>query len=112
MADADMAKKLKIKKGDQVLVMAGRDKGKRGEVMRVLKKDDRLIVQGVNMVHRHTKPSAQHPGGIVDKEATIHISNVAHIDPKTSEATRIGYKTLEDGRKVRFAKRSGEVIDR
>ena len=107
-----MAKKLKIKKGDQVMVTAGRDKGKRGEVLRVMPKEDRLIVQGVNMVHRHTRPSPQHPGGIVDKEATIHVSNVAHIDPKTSEATRIGYKTLEDGRKVRFAKRSGEVIDR
>ena len=107
-----MAKKLKIKKGDQVVVTGGRDKGKRGEVLRVVKKDDRLIVSGVNMVHRHTRPSAQHPGGIVDKEATIHISNVAHIDPKTSEATRVGFKTLEDGRKVRFAKRSGEVIDR
>ena len=107
-----MAKKLKIKKGDQVVVTGGRDKGKRGEVLRVVKKDDRLIVQGVNIVHRHTRPSAQHPGGIVDKEATIHVSNVAHIDPKTSEATRIGYKTLEDGRKVRFARRSGEVIDR
>ena len=107
-----MAKKFRIKKGDQVIVTSGRDIGKRGEVLRVLTKTDRLIVQGVNMVHRHTKPSAQHPGGIVDKEATIHISNVAHIDPKTSEATRVGYKTLEDGRKVRFAKRSGEVIDR
>ena len=107
-----MAKKLKIKKGDQVVVMAGRDKGKRGEVLRVMPKDDRLIVQGVNMVHRHTRPSPQHPGGIVDKEATIHVSNVAHIDPKTSEPTRIGMKTLDDGRKVRFAKRSGEVIDR
>jgi large subunit ribosomal protein L24 len=107
-----MAKKLKIKKGDQVVVMAGRDKGKRGEVVRVMPKEDRLIVQGVNMVHRHTRPSPQHPGGIVDKEATIHVSNVAHIDPKTSEPTRIGMKTLDDGRKVRFAKRSGEVIDR
>lgn len=107
-----MAKKLKVKKGDQVVVMAGRDKGKRGEVLRVMPKEDRLIVQGVNMVHRHTRPSAQHPGGIVDKEATIHVSNVAHIDPKTSEPTRVGMKTLEDGRKVRFAKRSGEVIDR
>ena len=107
-----MAKKLKIKKGDQVVVMAGRDKGKRGEVLRVMPKEDRLIVQGVNMVHRHTRPSPQHPGGIVDKEATIHVSNVAHIDPKTSEATRVGMKNLEDGRKVRFAKRSGEVIDR
>ncbi|MDH3662747.1 MAG: 50S ribosomal protein L24 [Alphaproteobacteria bacterium] len=107
-----MAKKFKIKKGDQVVVTSGRDKGKRGEVLRVLRKDDRLIVQGANMVHRHTRPSAQHPGGIVDKEATIHISNVAHIDPKTSEPSRVGYKTLDDGRKVRFAKRSGEVIDR
>ncbi|MEL6962137.1 MAG: 50S ribosomal protein L24 [Pseudomonadota bacterium] len=107
-----MAKKLKIKKGDQVVVMAGRDKGKRGEVLRVMPKEDRLIVQGVNMVRRHTRPSPQHPGGIVDKEATIHVSNIAHVDPKTSEATRIGYKTLDDGRKVRFAKRSGEVIDR
>ncbi|MEZ5933938.1 MAG: 50S ribosomal protein L24 [Alphaproteobacteria bacterium] len=107
-----MAKKLKIKKGDQVVVMAGRDKGKRGEVLRVIPKEDRLIVQGVNMVHRHTRPSPQHPGGIVDKEATIHVSNVAHIDPKTSAPSRVGYKTLEDGRKVRFAKRSGEVIDR
>lgn len=107
-----MAKKFKIKKGDQVVVMAGRDKGKRGEVLRVLRKDDRLIVQGVNMVRRHTRPSAQHPGGIVDKESTIHVSNVAHVDPDTSEPTRIGYKILDDGRKVRFAKRSGEVIDR
>ena len=107
-----MAKKFKIKKGDEVVVTSGRDKGKRGEVLRVLRSDDRLIVQGVNMVRRHTRPSPQHPGGIVDKEATIHVSNVACIDPKTSEPTRIGYKTLDDGRKVRFAKRSGEVIDR
>ncbi|MGH1481742.1 MAG: 50S ribosomal protein L24 [Geminicoccales bacterium] len=107
-----MAKKFKIKKGDQVVVTGGRDIGKRGEVLRVLTKDDRLIVQGINMVKRHTKPSAQHPGGVVDKEATIHISNVSHIDPKTSEPTRVGYKFLDDGRKVRFARRSGEVIDR
>lgn len=107
-----MAKKLKIKKGDQVVVTAGRDRGKRGEVLRVVRKTDRLFVQGVNIVHRHTRPSPQNPGGIVDKEATIHISNVAHIDPKTSEPTRVGMKKLEDGRKVRFAKRSGEVIDR
>jgi large subunit ribosomal protein L24 len=107
-----MAKKFRIKKGDQVVVTSGRDVGKRGEVLRVMTKTDRLIVQGVNMVRRHTRPSAQHPGGIVDKEATIHISNVAHVDPKTSEATRVGFKFLDDGRKVRFAKRSGEVIDR
>ncbi len=107
-----MARKFKIKKGDQVIVTSGRDRGRRGEVLRVLRRDDRVIVQGANMVRRHTRPSAQHPGGIVDKEAAIHISNVAHIDPKTSQPSRVGYKILEDGRKVRFAKRSGEVIDR
>ena len=107
-----MAKKLKIKKGDRVVVTTGRDRGKQGEVLRVLRERDRLVVQGVNMVKRHTRPSAGHPGGIVEKEATIHISNVAHVDPANSQPTRIGYKFLEDGRKVRFAKRSGEVVDR
>ena len=91
-----MAKKFKIKKGDQVVVTGGRDKGKRGEVLRVLRKDDRLIVQGVNMVHRHTRPSPQHPGGIVDKEATIHISNVAHVDP---EDVRAHARRLQDSRR-------------
>jgi large subunit ribosomal protein L24 len=107
-----MAKKFKIKKGDSVVVISGRDRGKRGEVMRVMRKEDRLVVQGINMIKRHTRPSAGHPGGIVDKEASIHVSNVAHDDPASSRPTRIGYKVLEDGRKVRFAKRSGEVIDR
>ena len=107
-----MAKKFKIKKGDSVVVISGRDRGKRGEVMRVMRKEDRLVVQGINMIKRHTRPSAGHPGGIVDKEASIHISNVAHVDPASSRPTRVGYKVLEDGRKVRFAKRSGEVIDR
>jgi large subunit ribosomal protein L24 len=107
-----MAKKFKIKKGDSVVVISGRDRGKRGEVMRVMRKEDRLVVQGLNMIKRHTRPSAGHPGGIVDKEASIHVSNVAHVDPASSRPTRIGYKVLEDGRKVRFAKRSGEVIDR
>jgi large subunit ribosomal protein L24 len=107
-----MAKKFKIKKGDRVVVVSGRDRGKQGEVLRVVRKDDRLIVHGVNMIKRHTRPSAGNSGGIVDKEASIHISNVAHIDPSTSRPSRIGYKILEDGRKVRFAKRSGEVIDR
>jgi large subunit ribosomal protein L24 len=107
-----MVKKFKIKKGDRVVVVSGRDRGKQGEVLRVVRKDDRLIVHGVNMIKRHTRPSAGNPGGIVDKEASIHISNVAHIDPSTSRPSRIGYKILEDGRKVRFAKRSGEVIDR
>jgi large subunit ribosomal protein L24 len=107
-----MAKKFKIKKGDQVIVITGRDRGKRGEVLRVLRDDDRLVVQGVNMVRRHQRPAAGNPGGIIDKEASIHISNVAHVDPAGNQATRVGYKFLEAGRKVRFAKRSGEVIDR
>jgi large subunit ribosomal protein L24 len=104
--------KVKIKKGDQVVVLAGKDKGKKGEILKVLPKENRAFVQGVNMIKRHSKPSAGHPGGIIDKEASIHISNVAHLDPSTSGPTRIGYRILDDGRKVRFAKRSGELIDR
>src|SRR5262245_38361813 len=103
--------KVKIKKGDKVVVITGRDKGKVGEVKRVLPDENRVIVDGVNMIKRHTKPSAGNPGGIVEREASIHVSNVAYVDPKTDKPTRIGYRTLEDGRKVRFAKRSGEVID-
>ncbi|HZS81911.1 MAG TPA: 50S ribosomal protein L24 [Stellaceae bacterium] len=103
--------KLKIKKGDKVVVITGRDKGKTGEVLRVLPKEARLIVQGVNVVKRHTRPAMGNPGGIVEKEATIHISNVAHIDPKSSKPTRVGFKTLADGRKVRVSRRSGEVLD-
>ncbi len=106
-----MAKKFKIKKGDRVIVRTGKDRGKTGEVLRVLRKEDRVLVQGVNMVKRHTRPSQVSGGGIVDKEATLHISNVAHIDPKSSQPTRVGFRTLDDGRKVRFAKRSGEIID-
>jgi large subunit ribosomal protein L24 len=105
-------KKFKIKKGDRVVVTTGRDRGRQGEVLRVLRKEDRLVVQGVNMVKRHQRPSAGHPGGIVDKEAPIHISNVAHIDPGSGKPTRVGYRMLDDGRKVRFARRSGEIIDR
>ena len=106
------ARKFRVKRGDRVVVTTGRDRGRQGEVLRVLRKDERVIVQGVNMVKRHQRPSAGHPGGIVDKEASIHISNVAHIDPDGGRPTRVGYRTLDDGRKVRFAKRSGEVIDR
>jgi large subunit ribosomal protein L24 len=106
-----MAKKFKIKKGDKVTVITGRDKGKQGEVLRVLREDDRVLVQGVNMVKRHTAPSQTNPGGIVEKEASLHISNVAHIDPKSNKATRVGYKIDKDGRKSRIAKRSGESID-
>jgi large subunit ribosomal protein L24 len=105
-------RKLKIKKGDSVVVISGRDKGKTGEVLRVLPAESRLIVQGVHVAKRHTRPRMGEPGGIVEKELTIHISNVAHIDPQSRKPTRIGYKTLDDGRKVRFARRSGEMIDR
>jgi large subunit ribosomal protein L24 len=104
--------KLKVKKGDSVIVISGRDKGRTGEVLRVLPSGGRLIVQGVHVAKRHTRPRMGEPGGIVEKELTIHISNVAHIDPQSRKPTRVGYKVLEDGRKVRVARRSGEVIDR
>jgi large subunit ribosomal protein L24 len=106
-----MAQKFKIKKGDEVLVISGRDKGKKGRVLGVLRAENRALVEGINMVRRHQRQTAQQQGGIVDKEASIHLSNLAHLDPKDGRATRVGYKFLEDGRKVRFAKRSGEVID-
>jgi large subunit ribosomal protein L24 len=106
-----MAAKLKIKKGDNVVVITGRDRGKTGEVMKVMPDDGRLIVQGINMVKRHTSPRPGQPGGIVEKEASIHVSNVAHVDPKDRKPTRVGFKVV-DGRKVRFARRSGEMIDR
>jgi large subunit ribosomal protein L24 len=101
----------KIKKGDQVIVLAGRDKGKKGEVYQVMPKDDRALVRGVNVVRRHQRQTAQQEGGIIAKEAPIHVSNLALEDPKDGKPTRIGFRRLEDGRKVRFAKRSGEVIE-
>ncbi len=104
--------KLRIKKGDEVMITAGRDKGKVGQVIRVLREDLRVVVQGCNIIKRHTRPAAGQPGGIVEKEAAIHVSNVAYVDPKTRKPTRLGFKTIEHGRKVRFAKRSGEIIDR
>ena len=107
-----MATKLKVKKGDRVVVLTGRDKGKTGDILKVVPKELRVIVQGVNLVKRHRRPTQTSAGGIEEIEASIHVSNVAHVDPKTREATRVGYKTLEDGRKVRFAKKSGEIIDR
>ena len=106
-----MATKFKIKKGDKVVVITGRDKGKQGEVLRVLREENRLLVQGVHMMKRHTRPSSGNPGGIIEREAKIHISNVAHVDPKSGKPTKVGYKQLADGRKVRFARRSGESID-
>jgi large subunit ribosomal protein L24 len=101
-----------FKKGDTVVVIAGRDKGKRGEILRMMPKETRALVRGVQVVKRHTRPSTGNAGGIVEKEAPIHLSNLAHVDPKDDRPTRVGIKTLEDGRRVRFAKRSGEVIDR
>ena len=106
-----MAEKFKIKRGDRVVVMAGRDKGKKGEVLRVLRQDRRAVVSGVNMMKRHTRPSTGNPGGIVQREAPLHISNLALQDPKDGQPTRVGFRFLDDGRKVRYAKRSGEVID-
>ncbi len=106
-----MQPKLKIKKGDRVIVITGRDKGKKGDVIKVMPKEARVLVQGVNMVKRHQRQTQTEQGGIIVKEAPIAISNVAHLDPKDDKPTRVGFKTLKDGRKVRYAKRSGEVID-
>tara|TARA_R110002110_G_scaffold2756_1_gene13264 strand:+ start:5641 stop:5976 length:336 start_codon:yes stop_codon:yes gene_type:complete len=103
--------KMRVKRGDQVVVLTGRDKGKTGEVLRVDRERSRVLVQGVNMMKRHQRPTQTSPGGINEFEASIHVSNVALIDPDTRKPTRVGYKTLDDGRKVRFAKRSGEIID-
>jgi len=104
--------KLKIKKDDNVVVISGRDKGKQGKVLRVFPAEERAVVQGVHIARRHSKPSMGDPGGIVEKELKIHISNLAHIDPQTNKPTRVGYKFLDGGRKVRIARRSGEVIDK
>jgi large subunit ribosomal protein L24 len=103
--------KLKIKKGDRVVVLTGRDKGKRGEVLQVIPAENRALVQGVNIVRRHQKQSPQQDGGIVAKEAPIHVSNIAVEDPADGSPSRVGFKFTNDGRKVRFAKRSGETID-
>ena len=103
--------KLKIKKGDHVVVITGKDKGKKGEVLKVMPDENRAIVKGVSMIRRHQKQTTTQDGGIISKEAAIHISNLALEDPKDGKPTRAGYKFLKDGRKVRFARRSGEVID-
>ena len=103
--------KYKVKKGDRVAILSGKDKGKTGEILKMIPDRQRAVVQGINMVKRHTAPSQAGAGGIVEKEAAIHISNIALVDPKDNKSVRIGYKKLDDGRKVRYAKRSGEVID-
>ncbi|MBE6446459.1 MAG: 50S ribosomal protein L24 [Alphaproteobacteria bacterium] len=104
--------KCRLKKGDKVIVIAGKDKGKTGEITKVLVKESKVLVSGINMVKRHTKPTQENAGGIISKEMPIHISNVAFIDPKTSKATRLGIKMDKDGHKVRVAKKSGEVVDK
>ena len=101
----------KIRKGDTVVVLAGKDKGRSGEVIKMMPKDDRALVSGVNMVKRHQRQTQSQEAGIISKEAPIHLSNLAVADPKDGKATRIGFKTLEDGTKVRVAKRSGEEIN-
>jgi len=104
--------KMKIKKGDQVIVLTGKDKGAKGEVLKVIPTENRVIVQGVNVAKKHRKPSQLNPkGGIESVEKAVHVSNVALVDPKEGKATRVGYKTLKDGKKVRVAKRSGETIE-
>jgi large subunit ribosomal protein L24 len=102
----------RLKKKDKVVVLTGKDKGKVGEILSVMPKQQRVLVSGVNMVSKHQRPTQTNPqGGIVRKEASIHISNVALADPKTGKPTRVGVKTLANGNKVRVAKRSGEVVD-
>ena len=101
----------RIKKGDKIAVISGKDKGKTGEILKVLPKKNKAIVQGINIIKRHTKPASGSPGGIIEKELPIDCSNILHVDPKTGNPTRIGFKTLDDGRKVRYAKKSGEIID-
>ena len=101
----------RIKKGDNVMVITGKDKGKTGEVLNVLPDQQKVVVRGVNIIKRHTKPSQTAPGGIVERENAIHLSNVALIDPTSNKATKIGFRTLEDGRKVRFSKSSNEILD-
>ena len=104
-----MARNFKIKKGDQVIVVTGRDKGKQGEVIEVLRTEDRVRVQGINMVKRHRRATQTDAGGIVSMEAPLHISNVAHIDPESRKATRVGYE-VKDGKKTRIARRSGKAL--
>ena len=107
-----MINKWRVKKGDTVFVTTGKDKGKIGEITHVLRGDEKVVIKGVNVVKRHQRPSMTNAGGIVEKELPIHVSNVMHVDPKDNKPTRVGMKVLADGRKVRYAKRSGEQIDK
>lgn len=107
-----MSERWRIRKGDHVILLSGKDKGKKGSVLKVLRETRRVLVSGVNLVARHQKANPQYPeGGIIRKEASLHVSNVAHVDPVSGQATRVGVRFLEDGRKVRYAKSSGQVLD-
>ena len=101
----------KFRRGDDVMVITGKDKGKTGSILKVIPATQRLVVQGVNIVKRHTKPTQTNPGGVVEKEGSIHVSNIAHLDPDDNKPTRVGFKILEGSKKVRVAKRSGEMLD-
>lgn len=108
----DHNNKLHVKKDDNVIVITGKDKGKKGRIIAAYPRENRVLVEGVNMIKKHQKPNQQNPqGGIIEKEAPIHVSNVMHVDPKSGKPTRIGHKVLDNGKKVRIAKRSGEAID-
>ena len=106
------ANKIRIRKGDKVIVTSGKNKGKTGEVIKVMPDKNRALVRGINVVKRHTKPAQNNAGGIIEKESPINISNISFYEEKNKKATRLGFKFLEDGRKVRFSKLSGEVIDK
>ncbi|TCS81537.1 50S ribosomal protein L24 [Tepidibacillus fermentans] len=113
MKSSKQANKLHVKKGDTVIVISGKDKGKKGRVLAAFPKEGRVLVEGVNLVKKHTRPSQANPeGGIITQEAPIHSSNVMLVDPKTGEVTRVGHKILDNGKKVRIAKKSGEVLDK
>ncbi|WP_256762347.1 50S ribosomal protein L24 [Cohnella sp. WQ 127256] len=104
--------KMHVKKDDNIIVISGKDKGKKGRIIAAYPRENRVLIEGVNMVKRHTRPNpTNQQGGIIEREAPIHVSNVMHIDPKSGKPTRVGHKTLENGKKVRVAKRSGEMID-
>ena len=105
-----MATKFKVKKGDDVIVIAGKEKGKKGKIVKVITDTSRVVIGGINMVKKNTKPSRTSAGGIVEKEASLHVSNVALVDPKSGKPTRAGYKIKEDGSKIRIAKKSGEAV--
>ncbi|MEC9078181.1 MAG: 50S ribosomal protein L24 [Pseudomonadota bacterium] len=101
----------KFRRGDDVMVISGKDKGKTGSILKIIPATQRLVVQGVNIVKRHTRPTQTNPGGVVEKEGSIHVSNIAHLDPDDNKPTRVGFKILEGSKKVRVAKRSGEMLD-